>query len=85
MKAIVDLRRRSLLEVDGQALSGKCLSCGKCCVLNMKNCEHLAWETLNGTRKSVCRVQARKPFHCCMYPDPTDVLFEGCGYRWEDR
>jgi len=83
--AAVDIKRRQLIDADGKVLVGECLHCGKCCVINAKNCEHLAWETLDGEPRSVCRVQVKKPFHCCMYPDPDDVLFSGCGYRWEKK
>ncbi|MCX5701656.1 MAG: hypothetical protein NTW64_01590 [Candidatus Omnitrophica bacterium] len=61
---------------------GKCLACGRCCLLNIPWCRYL--------NNNKCQLGKRKPFFCKIFPiDKKDKILSGvseeCGYYWEER
>jgi hypothetical protein len=60
---------------------GKCLACGRCCLLNKHWCDYF--------KNGKCGIYISQPFFCKIFPiDRKDQIQSGvskeCGYYWDN-
>jgi len=86
---IIEMRERRCIK-----RTGKCLQCGKCCegkvkiyaikedtVVQTKTSDKLCYYYDKKTK--TCKNYNNRPTWCTMFPYVPEVMYEGCGYKFE--